>query len=246
MAARLLGKYFATLQKTDGTPYYIYRYLATDATSTLVFSALRGETFTLPLATPTDGTTFSFGIDLDNDGTIADNEMTETTAMNIPATAACGKAKAMLKFNDGTQLLFTVILKDNITEARSVTVQTADAKQGRVQISGTTKLTVSSTKEVTMRATPANGCEFLNWTDDSGRVVSTETRTPIMARRRRLSRHIFCRQMGHAAGEYGGLQRHEILRAISPLHRCGANGGEEKTSMLLLTVLNRSARQRRR
>lgn len=229
VAARLLGKYFATLQKTDGTPYYIYRYLATDATSTLVFSALRGETFTLPLATPTDGTTLSFGIDLDNDGTIADNEMTETTAMNIPATAACGKAKAMLKFNDGTQLLFTVILKDNITEARSVTVQTADAKQGRVQISGTTKLTVTNAKEVTMRATPANGCEFLNWTDESGRVVSTENPyTYYGAAPQTFTAHFFADKWGmpqENMADYNDMKSFgQFLRSIA----VAQNGGEEK------------------
>ena len=229
-ATRLLGKYFTSLEKADGKPYYIYRHMATDATSSLVFSAIRGEKFTLPLTALTDGTSVTLGIDLNNDGTLADSETTGAPDMDIPETAICGKVKAVLTFSDGTQLTFSVILKDNITEARTVTVKSADTKQGSVKITGSTVLSVTNTKEVTMRAIPANGCEFLNWTDASGRVVSTENPyTYYGAAPETFTAHFFADKWGtpqENMADYNDMKSYgQFLRSLT----VSQNGGKEKS-----------------
>ena len=229
VAAQLLGKYFATLTKADASPYYIYRHMATDATASIVFTALRGTTFALPL-TLADGAKATLAIDMNNDGSFAPNETVEAPAFDIPAKALCGKTKAMLTLDDGTQLAFTIVVKDNITQPRTVTVQTADAKQGSVQIVGATGLSVTTDKEVTLRAKAASGCEFLNWTDASGRVVSTDNPyTYYGADPETFTAHFFADKWGTPAenmADYNDMKSYgQYLRSLT----VAQNGGEEKS-----------------
>ena len=174
VATTLFDKYFAILTQADGTPYYLYRYMNTDLTSTFAQKALRGETYTFPLQNVPNGTTASLGIDLNNDGTISANETFSTLSVAIPANAAIGKVAAKFTLNDGTSLDFKVTLKDDIQADRTVSVSSADDQQGSVSIEGSNSLSVTGKDEVTMKATPKGGYDFLNWTDAQGNVVSTD------------------------------------------------------------------------
>ena len=116
----------------------------------------------------------SLGIDLNNDGTISADETFSTLSVAIPAKAAIGKVAAKLTLSDGTSLDFKVTLKDDIQTARTVSVASADSQQGSVSIEGSDALSVTGKDEVTMKAAPMGGYDFLNWTDAQGNVISTD------------------------------------------------------------------------
>lgn len=174
VATTLFEKYFIPATMTDGNNYYIYRYMSTDARESLSAEAYRGETLSLSFIDETFATTAAVSIDLNNDGVFSTDEtFASGSTISIPTDAVTGKVKAQATWTDGTVVSFNVILRDNVTTARTVTVATADASQGTVTIEGSTELSVSTTDDVTIKATPASGYDFLNWTNN-GTVVSTE------------------------------------------------------------------------
>ena len=69
---------------------------------------------------------------------------------------------------------FSIVLRDNIIEARTISVKTADVQQGSVIIEGTEGQSVTNTSEVTVKAVPTAGYDFANWTNAEGSVVSTD------------------------------------------------------------------------
>ncbi len=174
VATSLFGKYFALLNN-NGERYHLYRYMTTDLSSTLSETAVRGSSYAAPLSSLPEGVTATLGIDLNLDGTISDDETFSTLTVAIPATASTGKAQAVLTLSDGTVLKYKLTIKDNITTVRTVSAKSADAAQGSVSIDGSSTASVTNTDEVTMKAEPASGYDFLNWTDASGNVVSTES-----------------------------------------------------------------------
>lgn len=174
VAAALFSKYFIPATTADGNRYYIYRYMQTDARETLSAEAYRGEAFSLTFIDEAFAATASVSIDLDNDGVYATDEtFAAGTAIAIPADAVTGKVKARVSWIDGTETDFSLILRDNVTTPRAVTVATADAAQGSVAIEGTSELSVTTTDDVTIKATAASGYDFLNWTLN-GTAVSTD------------------------------------------------------------------------
>lgn len=176
VAATLFSKYFVPLTLSDGTTnYYVYRYMHTDGTKNISYSATRGEKFNLPISALPSGVTAILGIDLNNDGVISEDEQsTGEASLAIPTTAATGKVSAKLTLSDGTTLSFRVVLKDYISTARTVSVQTSDSQKGSVSIEGTSDLSVTNTDEVTISASPVTGYDFINWTDANGNAISTD------------------------------------------------------------------------
>ena len=83
---------------------------------------MRGETYTMPITLP-QGLTATLGIDYNNDGTISSEETSQGLVANIPSTALTSKVKAQLTLSDGTELKFSIVLRDNIIEARTIRVK---------------------------------------------------------------------------------------------------------------------------
>lgn len=174
VATELFDKYFAVVNTADGNPYYAYRYMDNDLTTLLNEKALRGQSYTFPLQSIPAGQTITLGIDFNNDGVISASETTQSLTANIPSDAVVGKVMARLALSDGTVLNFKITLKDDIQTARTVSVKTANVEQGEAAIEGTDQSSVTSTDEVTIKATPVGGYDFQNWTDAQGNVVSTD------------------------------------------------------------------------
>ena len=173
VAQRLFGKHFIPLTTTDGSDYFAYRTMDNDLSQQFSLSGFRGQTLTLPFSIP-DGLTGSFSVDFNNDGNFGESESSTSNSISIPSGSATAQVKARLELSDGTNLLFNVILKDEITTARTVSVATANAEQGTAAIEGTAETSVTNTDYVTIVATPAAGYDFLKWTDSEGNQVSTD------------------------------------------------------------------------
>lgn len=174
VAARLLDKYFLHLTKEDGSVCHAYRYMTNDVREDICPVAYRGEAFKMPVTLPEGAGDVTLGIDADNDGMITAAETTEGTEAAIPANATSGKVMARLTLGDGTQIIFGLMLRDHVTEARTVSVKSADEAQGSVAIEGTKETSVTTTDDVTMKATPKAGYDFVRWTNAAGEAVSTE------------------------------------------------------------------------
>lgn len=173
VARRLFERYFLVFPKANGESYYIYRAMATDKRADINGVAFRGTTYTCPVTLP-EGTGAKLSIDYNNDGVFADGETAEGIALAIPEDAVTTDVKARLTLEDGTEFVYTLALKDEITVPRDVTVRTADATQGTATIVGTDGTTVNTTDYVSLKAIPATGYDFENWTDASGKTVSTD------------------------------------------------------------------------
>ena len=174
VANALFAKYFAVVTLANDKTYYAYRNIENDLTNVFTDKALRGQKYTFPMQALSKGENVSFGIDFNNDGVISSDETFNSLTATIPVNAVTGKVSARLTLGDGTVLTFKLMLKDDITKDRTVTVFTAHAEQGSVAIEGTTEKSVTNKDEVTVVATPVNGYDFVNWTDAQGNVVSTD------------------------------------------------------------------------
>ena len=172
VARQLFAKYFFPVTLDNGKAFYAYRTIDNDVRKTYCPTVNRGSSLDLGLTIPT-GTTASFLLDLNADGVISDSETFTSLTTTIPADCATGKVKAQINLSDGTTLAFNVILKDEITTPRTVTVQTEDAAKGTATIKGG-GTSVTNTDFVTIVATPAAGYDFVNWTDAAGNVVSQD------------------------------------------------------------------------
>ena len=171
VATELFGKYFITVSPANASSRCFYRYISTDLGTALNVSATRGATYTFPTTLPT-GVTATLSIDFNNDGTFDEGETADGLTINVPNTAIATQVAARLTLSDGTTADFSILLKDNITTARTVSVN-CDNKQGSVAIEGSDALSVTNTEAVSLRATAAGGYNFKNWTDANGNVVST-------------------------------------------------------------------------
>lgn len=171
VATELFGKYFITVSPANASSRCFYRYISTDLGTALNVSATRGATYTFPTTLPT-GVTATLSIDFNNDGTFGEGETADGLTINVPNTAIATQVAARLTLSDGTTADFSILLKDNITTARTVTVN-CDNKQGSVAIEGSDALSVTNTEAVSLKATPAGSYDFKNWTDANGNVVST-------------------------------------------------------------------------
>lgn len=171
VATELFGKYFISVNPANASSRCFYRYISTDLGTALNVSATRGAAYTFPTTLPT-GVTATLSIDFNNDGTFGEGETANGLTINVPITAIATQVAARLTLNDGTTADFSILLKDNITTARTVSVN-CDNKQGSVAIEGSDALSVTNTEAVSLKATPAGSYDFKNWTDANGNVVST-------------------------------------------------------------------------
>lgn len=174
VAERLLNKYFATFHKADGSTTRVNRIFANEASSRLNDTAFRGESYSLPLQGIKAEEVQSFSIDFNNDGIFSEDESTSALALTVPATSAIGQVKAHILLTDGTEVTYTLVLKDHVTKARTVSATSADDAQGKVSITGSTNQSITTTDDVTLKAIPASGYDFYNWTDAAGQAVSTD------------------------------------------------------------------------
>ncbi len=172
VAAELFRKYFLLYTAADGVPYYIYRGFGQDYGKIIGATAYRGEVFTLSGVDASEADGASLCVDVNDDGVFSETER-GTSAFTVPADAATGPVKAMFSLADGTEVYFTIVLRDRVSAPREVRVATADKSQGTAAIDSTTATSISTTADVVLRATAATGYDFLNWTDDKGNVVST-------------------------------------------------------------------------
>lgn len=228
VAARLFGKYFISTNLTDGTPFYLYRYMNNDLSKTLIENALRGENYTCSIQLPND-VDATLGVDFNNDGSIADDEKVTGNSIAIPASVVCGKVKALLTLSDGTEVKFSIVLKDEITSPRTVSIKSADETQGAVAINGTTDKSVTNKEEVTLIATPSPGYDFLNWTDANDNIVSADNPyTYYGAQAADFTAHFIVNKWGSPKEN---LSEHETVanygQYVTSLS-ASQNGGEEK------------------
>ncbi len=172
VAAAKLAKYFVGVTPSAGEKFYLNRYIDNDYPDFNVV-AYRGAAFGLPISLP-EGVTAAMSIDFNGDGAFSADEVSETLSPTIPTTAVAGKVKAILSLSDGTTMNFRAILKDEITEARTVTVTTANSAQGSVSITGTSELSITNKEDVEIVAKAASGYDFEKWTDAAGNTVSKD------------------------------------------------------------------------
>ena len=174
-AASTFSKYFGKLKSNDG--YFLFPMGVTrDALQSGVVPVInRGETNAIPLEIGKSVILTSFWIDLNQDGTQTSDEVLAVTnnKITIPANAEIGKTKAIVTYRDGTKITFNIIVNENITTARKVTV-TAEEKRGTVTIEGTSQTEVESTEAVTITATANEKYTFSHWMRPDSSFVSND------------------------------------------------------------------------
>ncbi len=176
-AASVFGKYFGRL-KSNGQTFLFPMGTTRDASNSgVVVEYNRGETATLPFEIGKSVLLETLWIDLNNDGVSSGNEIMTITGNSfaIPADAEIGKTKAVVKFRDATILTFSVVINENITDERTVTVATHHNEKGSVAIEGTNLLSISSTEAVKLIATANEGYNFSHWSLDGDTIcISTD------------------------------------------------------------------------
>ncbi|MBQ8336466.1 MAG: alpha-N-acetylglucosaminidase [Bacteroidaceae bacterium] len=173
-AVETFGKYFGKV-KGSAKNYIFPMGVTRDASkSGIVAETHRGETAELPIEIGKDVAITSVLIDLNADGAFSSDEQLAAEGMKItiPADAEIGKTKANVKFNDGTEITFSLAIIEVIAEERTITVVAGE--NGTVAIEGSDKLTVTNKEAVTMQAVANTGYNFSNWTDADGNIVSND------------------------------------------------------------------------
>ena len=168
------GNYFGVVKGVDKN-YIFPMGVVRDATKSGVVSEVyRGQTVELPLKIGKAVAFTSVSIDLNNDGAMSCNEKLAVSdgKVSIPADAKIGKTTAVVAFEDGTSITFSLALIEDITTPRTVTA--VAGSNGAVSIEGSNALSVTTTEAVKMIAVPDTGYNFSNWTDAKGNVVSND------------------------------------------------------------------------
>ena len=174
-AASTFNKYFGRLNSENGNYLFPMGAVRDAQNSGIVPVINRGETTAIPLEIGKSVILTSFWIDLNHDGVQANNEFLTVTDNNvtIPADAEIGKAKAIVTYRDGTNLTFSIVINENITDARKVEV-TADSEHGSASIEGSNASSITSTEAVTIVATANEGYKFSCWLDSDSSFVSND------------------------------------------------------------------------
>ena len=174
-AASTFGKHFGRLKSNEGVYLFPMGAVRDAQNSGIVPVVNRGETVATPFEIGKSVILTSFWIDLNHDGVQASNEFLTVTDNNvtIPADAEIGKTKAIVTYRDGTNLTFSVVINENITNARKVEV-TADSEQGSASIEGSNASSITGTEAVTIVATANEGYKFSCWLDTDSSFVSND------------------------------------------------------------------------
>lgn len=175
VASRLLPKYLSPFRSNiaGAETRYIPRLLATDLKGKLFDSAYR-DTDYAPDFNISGAEIAEIAIDFNRNTTFGDDETVKGNAFRIPADAPIGERTVRLILTDGTRLTYTLRIIEEITEARTVSVRSADPAKGSVSIDGTKDLSVSNKEAVIMRATPALLFDFDHWEDSDGNNAGTD------------------------------------------------------------------------
>lgn len=177
VARATFAKYFGIYKVGDGAKIFFPMGVMRDLTKEKDYSVCeiyRGKENTLPLTIGDNVTVTEIWIDLNADLARTDDEVLACNGLTvlIPATAKIGVTNAELTLSNGTEIKFNVAIREDIIEARTVSVTTKG--NGTVSIDGADGASVTNTEAVTIVATPANGYNFYRWLDGDGNVVSTD------------------------------------------------------------------------
>ncbi len=174
-AVETFGNYFGRVLGTNGNNYIFPMGITRNATNSAVIPEInRGQTAALPLSIGKNVTITEVKIDLNGDGSFGLGETLTANEMNveIPVDATIGKTTATVTFSDGTSITFNLAIVEEITDARTVTVATANNEQGTVAIEGTNELSITNTEAVKIIATAKTGYNFSHWTNAGGDTIS--------------------------------------------------------------------------
>lgn len=176
VAERVLPKYLSAVNSNIegmGTSY-IPRLLSSDVTGKFFDAASRDAEYTPDLRI--EGAEVSeIAIDFNKNKTFdASETVSGSTSFMIPADAPVGERNVRITLSDGTQFSYTLRIFEEITEARTVSVKTADAAQGSVSIDGTDAKSVNNTEIVVLRANPTVKYDFDYWADANGENVGND------------------------------------------------------------------------
>ncbi len=173
VARKVLNKYLTPFVSNVAgiSPYYVARMMTVDRTGKLFDDAARGIDYAPDFA---QGDVAEIAIDYNQNSVFAGNEVSAGATIAISADAPIGERKARITLTDGTVLYYTVRIIEEITEARTVSVASADATQGTVSIDGTDALSVTNTERVVLRAKPMATFDFSHWEDANGNNVGSD------------------------------------------------------------------------
>ena len=176
VAAKLLSKYLSQLSSTVAgvEPVYVQRLMA-NSFSKKNFSdrANRGYAYTPTLAC--EGATIAkIEIDLDKNKTVEASETSTTGSFDIPADAAIGEYTVTLTLSDRTTISYPLLVFEEITEDRTVTVSSADEAQGTVSIDGVEGNTVTGKDFYVIRANGTALYDFDYWSDPEGNKITSD------------------------------------------------------------------------
>ena len=200
VAARLLPKYLSPfVSQVDGQgTRYIQRQLTTDLRGKFYDRAKRGETY-VPNFTITGTTIAELAVDLNKSSLYEDSEKTAAIAADAPI----GEFPARITLADGTVLTYTLLIVEEITEPRTVTVATESASKGTVSIDGVDGTTVTGTDFYTLRAKPTSLYDFSHWTDGDGNNAGTDNPMTYYGKTdATFTAHFMENKWGAVAGDY--------------------------------------------
>ena len=152
-------------------PYFIDRLLSTDATGKFFDCASPGALYSPDIE---GAEVAEIAVDFSRNGRYEANETQSGSAFMMPDNAPVGERMCRITLTDGTVFTFTLKSIVKITEPRTVSVATADAKQGSVSIDGTDALSVTGTDPVICRATSFDEYDFNHWTDAAGNYAGND------------------------------------------------------------------------
>ncbi len=174
VALELLPKYlsrFTPSRPDAGEPYFIDRLLTSDAAGTFFDFASPGAAYSPDIQ---GATIAEIAIDFSKNGRFEASEIQQGSSFTLPENAPIGERLCRVTLTDGTVFSFTLKTLVEITEPRTVSVASADPKQGSVSIEGAEGLSVTNTDPVVIRAIALAEYDFDHWTDAAGNVVGND------------------------------------------------------------------------
>lgn len=195
-AIEIFGKYYTELKIEGNNSATILLPVenTADFTSDTRYqvNAFRGQSFKVNMSAQP---LMKVYIDLNGDGSYGEDEkfspvITDNNALftiSVPANAQTGR-KELLVYTDvaggnidpettalcGLRFSSSLIVMDEITAPRTVTVVADSDSKGTVEIEGHTGTTITTADIVVVKATRKMGFAFKNWTNESGAVLSTD------------------------------------------------------------------------
>ncbi|MCM1310651.1 MAG: alpha-N-acetylglucosaminidase [Bacteroides sp.] len=168
LAAQFLPKYISTFTSkiSDQAPIYIDRLLTNDYKKKF-YDQAAPESVYAP-AIDSDVKIAAITIDLNRNGLYETEERQEAATYSLDSSAPIGERNVKLELSDGTIVYYTVKILVDITDARTVSVKSADSSQGSASIVGADDTSVTNTAVVSLLATPEIGFDFDHWTDAAG------------------------------------------------------------------------------